>query len=315
MSFFYQNVDKANPDYFDVDGFEIATLNTGSVHQHVRYVIDPTKETDTFSSSYSNDTHPEEWAVETVKRLNNYRYRCDDFKTEHNGKHILFMGCSVTWGDGLYEEELWSKKVYDKLSSMFTCSGYFNVSFPGLSVIEIIYMFEEYVRRFGKPDYLFINLPQLYRFFGVSAAQKQDGSIDLSLCNTSDDRTTYAGSDVRINPHKMNLPAKMVAKYMTIKHLHLIEMLCKYSGIKLYTFTWDTSGEDNLQDELEEYRVESLIKIDKEDLMYRIHNIEANSKNDFGWVARDNAHFGNYYHSAWADILMEKVIKDMDKGI
>lgn len=311
MSFFKNKVDKDSQYHYDIDGFEIAPLYTGSVHKNITYIVDPSKNSDTFSSGYTQEIHPEEWATSTVKRLNNYQYRCDDFTDKHVGKHILFMGCSVTWGDGLNEEELWSKKVYNTLSSMFTCSGYFNVSFPGTGIMEISYKFEEYVRKFGKPDYLIINLPQLYRFFGVTASQKADGGLEFALCNTSDDRTTYAGSNVRINPYQMNMPAKMVAKYMIIKQLHMLETFCKYAGIKLYLFTWDTTGEDNLQDELKDYEISSLIEIDKEKLEQMVYEEESKSKDEFGWVARDNAHFGTYYHSVWAKILIDKIIKDI----
>lgn len=33
--------------------------------------------------------------------LNSSGQRCDEFKKTHEGKHILFAGCSITFGEGL----------------------------------------------------------------------------------------------------------------------------------------------------------------------------------------------------------------------
>lgn len=315
MSFMKMRVPFNDPNYVEVeDNFTIMKFETGSVHQNVRLVKNPTMDYGALESGFDIKTQNnggKGWPSDTIKRVNNYGYRSDDFTSNHEGKHILFLGCSVTWGDGLMEDEVWSKKVYDKISANTKCSGYFNLSFPGTGIIEICQNVSEYIDRFGKPDYIFINFPQLYRFFGVIANATNDGGTEFSLCTSSDDRTTYDNSSERINQTRMNLPAKMLIKYLTIKSIRTLETLCRESGIKLYTFTWDVSGEDNLQDELSEYSLSSFCPEPSNILHEKVFASAQKYDFEFGMKARDKAHFGTYFHDVWADNVLER-LKDED---
>ena len=72
------------------------------------------------------------------KELNSNGYRSDEFIDEHKFKHIIFSGCSYTWGSGLLINEVWSKKVYDLILKNEKLSGYFNLGVPGSSIINQI---------------------------------------------------------------------------------------------------------------------------------------------------------------------------------
>jgi hypothetical protein len=42
--------------------------------------------------------------------FNSFGFRCDNFIDTHNGKHILFMGCSETQGSNHGLDEAWAYK-------------------------------------------------------------------------------------------------------------------------------------------------------------------------------------------------------------
>jgi hypothetical protein len=282
---------------------EPSPFTVGYLHHTVVNIAD--ENNDILKVNYTDvDTYP--WAKETITRLNSFGYRCDEFKTEHAGKHILFAGCSVTWGDGLHEDEIWAKKVYDKVSKDVECSGYFNISFPGLGIIQIIYMIVDYIKRFGKPDHIFINLPQIYRFYGVRTSVTRDG-VELQMCATSDDKTTFPGTEIRQSPLRMNPPTKMLIKYLTISQIGMLEMLCKEAGIDLHMITWDSYGGENTLDELEEYDIKSLHKVADGDIFEKVHMVEVrDGHKDFGLVARDGSHFGEHFHTVWSEYILDK---------
>lgn len=96
-------------------------------------------------------------------RSNNYGYRCDDFVDQHNKKHIIFSGCSMTAGNGLEEFETWPRFLYDDLNKNNDYSGYFNLAISGHTVEKIINNLFKYFRLFGNPQIIFLLLPPIDR--------------------------------------------------------------------------------------------------------------------------------------------------------
>ncbi len=96
-----------------------------------------------------------------VYKLNSKGLRCDELIKDHTGKtHILFNGCSITAGIGVNIEDTWAYNVY---SDFKNTSGFFNISLPGGSIIEIIINTIKYVESYGVPNYIFILLPPIHR--------------------------------------------------------------------------------------------------------------------------------------------------------
>lgn len=92
-------------------------------------------------------------------KLNSSGLRSDEFTEVHDGKHILFAGCSITFGDGMPLDYIWPKIVYNEIAKTEKVSGYFNVGRPGASNIWIIMQIFKYIELYGMPDVIFINLP------------------------------------------------------------------------------------------------------------------------------------------------------------
>ena len=56
---------------------------------------------------------------------NTESFRCDEFKKDHDGLHILFAGCSETEGIGGNVEDAWPTMLLNKMKSKN--SGFFNI--------------------------------------------------------------------------------------------------------------------------------------------------------------------------------------------
>lgn len=135
-------------------------------------------------------------------RINSTGQRSDEFSKTHDGLHILFAGCSITFGDGMIEEYTWARKVYDEIQKTHKTSGYFNVAGPGFNHLDIYHQVFKYIELYGNPDYIFINFPDLNRL--------KDSGIEV------DD----------------------FAKVLMPIHKSL-ELYANASGIKLIMFSWD----------------------------------------------------------------------------
>lgn len=160
----------------------------------------------TYNSIKKTDLDPA-----TFYKLNNYGNRCDDLTKVHDGKHILFSGCSVTTGEGMALDYVWAKVVYDKISKDEKTSGYFNISQPGGSIIGIVNQAMTYIGEFGSPDVIFLNLPTLDR----EDRYLRQGFEDIEA--VTEDATAI----------------QIFGKY------EYFAKMCKQRGIQLITFTWD----------------------------------------------------------------------------
>ena len=124
------------------------------IPDHAKWIIDYKDNPDTFN-------------------INSDFFRSDEFKTAHDGKHILFSGCSVTYGVGLYTKELWSHLLYNKIKNKEKVSGYYNLGTPGTGVFDIVFNIFKYIKNYGNPDVIFIDLPDLSRFYALINSSDQ----------------------------------------------------------------------------------------------------------------------------------------------
>ena len=100
-----------------------AVTKTGRDHVHFcneEYIQESNYRYDT-GYHYVDMTYSEfKKRIKTDKRkvlyqLNKNFFRCENFKKDHEGIHILFAGCSETFGEGGNIENNWTRLVYDKL--------------------------------------------------------------------------------------------------------------------------------------------------------------------------------------------------------
>lgn len=135
-------------------------------------------------------------------------YRCDEFKSFHDGKHILFIGDSFASGYGLDKEETWCYKLYSKISQKEKTSGYFNIGITGSSITEAIEQFFKYCHNYGNPDVVFFVTTEFNR------------------------EEKYVKSE--------NIIPYILRTYM------YLEEYCNSNNISLYSFSWIKSVNEHL---------------------------------------------------------------------
>ena len=105
------------------------------------------------------------YSYEDFYKLNEYGFRSDKFTTDHDGKHIIFAGCSYTYGDSVFLEDSWAHKLYQDIAKKEKLSGYFNLGNPGASTKESIDQIFSYIELFGNPEVIFLLMPNPERDF------------------------------------------------------------------------------------------------------------------------------------------------------
>jgi hypothetical protein len=236
---------------------------------------------------------------------NSYGYRSDEFVKVHDGSHILFAGCSVTFGDGLEPEETWPWLVHNQIAKTSKTSGYFNLSVSGTSISYSIMMIYKYIQEFGKPDIIFFNMPTTERFFSI------------------DEKTMDVVSSIDHADNKFDADSRVLAAAVHFEMYNMLEMYCKESGIRLISFTWNQMEEKKVsktatamvfKDFSTFMDVFQAYSFDKYIDSYVEENLSGLSLGNGIKVpyltARDGMHQGTIHHSFYADAALNILDKD-----
>ena len=146
--------------------------------------------------------------------LNSDNFRSDEFVREHQGDHILFAGCSNTFGAGVEYKKTWSYKLYETIKKDIGIDGYYNLGLCGVSIFEILININKYIKSHGCPKIIFILLPEIER-----------------------------------DAIYFKEPEKSLTPIITELYRHL-EFLCKSNGTKLISTSWVVDDKKNVVDEL-----------------------------------------------------------------
>ena len=231
-------------------------------------------------------------------KVNSQSYRCDEFTTNHKGKHVLFSGCSNTYGVGLKKEEVWAYKVYNKINEIEKTSGYFNLGLGGNNIINSILNIFKYCKKFGNPDLIFINLPSQARFF-----------------NFKEDDQEY-----RIIENLGLSEIHHIEKLTFYNYYLMLEQYCNSNNIKLFSFTWDNYDQHFLKKNIEKiyesvnttfkkYNFKTFYYIDEEDMLNNLFFLKQKYDNEFFDTARDNKHRGTGAHTYWSNFIYNKYLE------
>lgn len=210
--------------------------------------------------------------------LNSDGYRSDEFITNHNGLHILFSGCSTTFGDGLQDNEIWATQVYNKIKSHTETSGFFNIGTPGQGITYIVFHIFKYIKNFGRPDVIFINFPVSRRF--VSFDKKSNRYVYFNV----------------FEPEDASYELWQTIPFLEYQYIFMLEEYCKSNDIILIYGTWDTTSHFNLYQDLDYF-----IEIKDQDRIARY--VEEHPEDKFALTARDGMHYGTAFHAIWADVM------------
>ena len=202
-----------------------------------------------------------------IDELNSLHFRSNEFVTEHDGYHVVFLGDSNTFGEGLEVDETWTKIVYEHINSKVGCSGYFNLAMPGRSIPDMISNLYRYMRTYGTPDAIFINLTEFVRSYGFDRVNQWPCTVRYSQGNLK--------------------PLELLAH----DYYMMLEDYCRHLCIMLVSFTWDTSpdnDEKTTQDLFLESGFKTFVEIKQDDLiMYLVNN---SGKDVYFMKAREGAY-------------------------
>ena len=178
-------------------------------------------------------------------RYNNDFFRCDNFIEKHDGKHILFGGCSETEGVGGNIEDTWSHMLYNKISKEEKCSGFFNLAKSGWGWNRIIVNSLIYFKKYGYPDVYFILLPNHERNFSY-----KNESSTLENLFTYDQKYPEPYFDY-VDATQNNNRSSPKEYFENFIHFLInwktFYELCEAKNIKLIFSTWDELDGLNLQ--------------------------------------------------------------------
>jgi hypothetical protein len=230
---------------------------------------------------------------------NSSAFRCEEFTREHEGKHILFTGCSVTFGVGLELKEIWAHKLYSKISKKEKVSGYYNLGVPGTGLFFIVSNLFKYFNNYGNPDVIFLNLPDLLRFYNV-----QDFDEEMERPYVFKDLVDILSKKVY---HDQNWESEQGGSFFATwvncyDYLIMLESYCKTNNIKLFIFTYAASTNETLS----KLDLQSFYDIDPTKIIDMLIEYAADNKIDkYFLTARDGAHEGHGLHTRWAEKMFD----------
>lgn len=227
-------------------------------------------------TGYNKNT-PKEFSPDLKHNSDNFR--CEEFKKNHKDTHILFSGCSVTYGLGLLEDEIWAKKLYNKIKQEIPVSGFFNLGITGTGICDIVANIFKYIDNFGKPDLIFICIPSMHRrYFWNEITDRNNEKNIYHYVYQPNEKDEF-------------LP---IIEVHSFHYLMFLEMFCKSNNIKLYYFSYNKY--------FPKMELERFFKIDQELLKEKVTEYCTNNPNNKNAItARDKKHFGEAYHEFWAD--------------
>ena len=214
-------------------------------------------------------------------KLNNFGHRCDDFKKIHNKKHILFAGCSFTFGEGVGYKENWSGRLYSLLENIYECDGYYSLGFQNGVVSQIVHNIIRYCENFGDPEIIICMLPDAVR------------------------KITVNDSNEFIIDYKFNDIESAEGRSRAYHNIFFLEKYCSLKNIKLVWSTWHKGDAEFYK----KIPLNNFLLIKDEDILLNAKN--KNEKNHPLYkIARDHSHPGLRYHDGLANIFYDYLTKD-----
>jgi len=246
---------------------------------------------------------------------NSLGFRSDEFKTKHEGLHILFAGCSESFGEGGSLEDSWTKRLYNKINKIDKTSGFFNIAVPGISTCDIIAMILEYIKINGKPDFIFINFPTLEREVGLLLSD--DIKNYNSTTQTKELKELEELDHLWVRMFPFNFKEKKSFKYIKILNdnpsfltyhpkllnIKTFEELCHFANINLIWTTWSNRFHYLITDtKIPFNNYCPLIDFNYQDeLIFQIIETDKNYT-----IRKNDGHYGTAHHEIWSRNIFDK---------
>lgn len=172
-------------------------------------------------------------------KINKNGFRSQHFRLlEKSELNILYSGCSNTLGQGLPDRLQWTTLLSEKIQGAFPNIKVesFNVAHVGHSIQVSIKNIMGFIREHGKPDFIFLLLPDMGRALKYHTVLQQYARFHYSLISATDN-----------DP----LIRKYVKEYVqednlliAVELLRMLEDYCEAADINLFWGTWFQKDEE-----------------------------------------------------------------------
>jgi hypothetical protein len=223
-------------------------------------------------------------------RINSHGFRCDTLSSpDKNSINILVAGDSLTFGEGIPAEFMWS----NQLAGMVHQKTGKNVSVTNLSVMGgsarlAVRNIFAYIRNYGIPDYIFVLIPSVTRNIIYNENLKSFTNFYYHVNKT--------WSQNKIVKRHVKHSIKEDSLLTTIDSMRMLEDLCSAYGIKVVWSSWEPMDQD------------VLAKIDFTGYIEYPHEFSP-GKNDSNLPYWELANDGSHPGTAW-NINMSRVFFD-----
>jgi hypothetical protein len=244
-----------------------------------------------------------------IYNLNDSYFRCDNFKKDHESeKHILFAGCSQTEGVGAQLETVWTKIVLNNINNKENSShGFYSIGRSGFGWQKVITNFMVYADTYGIPEYLFVLLPNVGRFFEwhpetESFVYVQRYPNGGNQNNDQEEKSKVTdGTFIEKNFSDLEHKRSFIDFCISWK---LFEKYCESVGTKVLWASWDYVENKN-------YEVANIsknyISLSEEGLMQYIASQRPDGKMQKFDIYRRDGHAGILVNEYWATEFQKEI--------
>jgi hypothetical protein len=236
--------------------------------------------------------------------FNSLGFRSDEFTKIHKGTHVLFAGCSETEGYGGNLESSWPHMVYTELCKRETVSGFFNLSRGGWGYEIIIANIIQYVSSYGKPNKIYMLLPNLSRVFeyvGQSENLEKYRHIQLTPYWSKKDLKEINGENRK--RQTIEHQRGMIPSFIIL--MKLFEEYCISNSIDLRWATWSYKDFENYKN-LDVFN--SFIELPGEvNILLESKTFTAKDESEKIFLLKKrDGHHGYLYHHLWAQRFLDQ---------
>jgi len=146
-------------DLFHLENLKISNRNTGfEIDNELLFSDDDGYDTYVCHSEINKDP-------QVTYKLNKHGFRSENFETLKNSNlNVLVSGCSITYGQGVFQENSWSELFAKTLTSNHSKPvKMYNLGVMGASTYLIIKNLMAFIRKYGAPDQIYLLLPPYSR--------------------------------------------------------------------------------------------------------------------------------------------------------
>jgi len=244
-----------------------------------------------------------------VYQYNSEYFRSDEFTSEHTGKHVVFAGCSETEGEGGNIEDSWGKIAFNKINSSIALGKFYNLGKAGYGWQKIISQIRIYIKQYGKPDALFVLLPNVGRSIEWSELQNtwyaKQSYPNFNKNKPLVNKKNYSKKTNLYFPHQT--PEEYKKAFMDfVISWRLFEDFCLAANIKLIWGTWEYLDNHNFS-KLDLFN--NFVPLPREKIMENIDLYRKNANLDQFDLQKRDGHSGRLFHEYWANEMVAEANK------